>query len=82
MWNLSQSFYGQISKSQGSGESVDIHYWIGNASSQDEQAAAAIYITQLDEYMGGSPVQHREVQGFESPQFRSYFKSGLMWVKK
>ncbi|XP_037829188.1 villin-1 isoform X2 [Kryptolebias marmoratus] len=70
-----------ITKARGSGESVDIHYWIGKSSSQDEQASAAIYVTQLDEYLGGSPVQHREVQGFESPQFRSYFKSGLIYKK-
>uniref|UniRef100_A0A4W6DCN5 Villin like n=1 Tax=Lates calcarifer TaxID=8187 RepID=A0A4W6DCN5_LATCA len=61
--------------------SADIHYWIGNSSSQDEQGAAAIYVTQLDEYLGGSPVQHREVQGSESPRFRSYFKNGLIYKK-
>lgn len=61
-----------------SSHSTDIHYWIGNASSQDEQGAAAIYVTQMDETLGGSPVQHREVQANESPTFRSYFKNGLM----
>ncbi|XP_038584655.1 villin-1 isoform X3 [Micropterus salmoides] len=70
-----------ISDNKGSGQSADIHYWIGNASSQDEQGAAAIYVTQLDEYLGGSPVQHREVQGNESPRFRSYFKNGLIYKK-
>ncbi|KAM9839452.1 villin-1 [Aulostomus maculatus] len=65
----------------GSGQSADIHYWIGNTSSQDEQGAAAIYVTQLDEYLGGSPVQHREVQGSESPRFRGYFKNGLIYKK-
>lgn len=68
----------QISENKGSGQSADIHYWIGRASSQDEQGAAAIYVTQLDEYLGGTPVQHREVQENESPRFRSYFKNGLM----
>ncbi|MEQ2170531.1 hypothetical protein GOODEAATRI_001170 [Goodea atripinnis] len=51
-----------ISKNKGVGESIDIHYWIGNTSSQDEQASAAVYTTQLDEYLGGRPVQYREVE--------------------
>ncbi|XP_058620742.1 advillin isoform X2 [Onychostoma macrolepis] len=62
-------------------QSTDIHYWIGNASSQDEQGASAIYVTQLDECLGSSPVQHREVQGSESAKFKSYFKSGLIYKK-
>uniref|UniRef100_A0AAQ6AAM9 HP domain-containing protein n=1 Tax=Amphiprion ocellaris TaxID=80972 RepID=A0AAQ6AAM9_AMPOC len=62
-------------------QSIDIHYWIGKTSSQDEQGSAAIYVTQLDEFLGGSPVQHREVQGCESPRFRSYFKNGLIYKK-
>ncbi|KAK2886524.1 villin-1 isoform X1 [Channa argus] len=70
-----------ISEKKGSGQSADIHYWIGNTSSQDEQGAAAIYTTQLDEYLGGSPVQYREVQGNESARFRSYFKNGLVYKK-
>uniref|UniRef100_A0A8C3AQE4 Villin like n=1 Tax=Cyclopterus lumpus TaxID=8103 RepID=A0A8C3AQE4_CYCLU len=70
-----------VSTTLGSGQSADVHYWIGNSSSQDEQGAAAIYVTQLDEHLGGSPVQHREVQGNESPRFRSYFKNGLIYKK-
>uniref|UniRef100_A0A3B5A530 Villin like n=1 Tax=Stegastes partitus TaxID=144197 RepID=A0A3B5A530_9TELE len=61
--------------------SIDIHYWIGKTSSQDEQGCAAIYVTQLDEYLGGSPIQHREVQGWESPRFKSYFKNGLIYKR-
>lgn len=76
--SISVCGFHQISPNKDSGQSTDIHYWIGNSSSQDEQGAAAIYVTQLDEYLGGSPVQHREVQGNESPRFRSYFKNGLM----
>ncbi|KAI4888023.1 hypothetical protein NFI96_034695, partial [Prochilodus magdalenae] len=64
-----------------SSHSMDVHYWIGNSSSQDEQGAAAIYVTQLDEYLGGSPRQHREVQGYESPKFKGYFKSGIIYKK-
>ncbi|XP_041824658.1 villin-1 [Melanotaenia boesemani] len=70
-----------ISQNKGSVQRSDIHYWIGQSSSQDEQGAAAIYVTQLDEYLGGSPVQYREVQGWESAQFKSYFKSGLIYKK-
>ncbi|XP_036376713.1 advillin [Megalops cyprinoides] len=68
-------------ESNDSTHSVDIHYWIGNASSQDEQGAAAIYVTQLDEFLGGSPIQHREVQGCESSKFQSYFKNGIVYKK-
>ncbi|XP_061522541.1 villin-1 isoform X2 [Phycodurus eques] len=60
---------------------ADIHYWIGNTSSQDEQGAAAVYVTQLDEHLGGAPVQHREVQGHESARFRGYFKNGIIYKK-
>ncbi|XP_056155160.1 advillin [Lampris incognitus] len=70
-----------ISQNKSSGQSGDIHYWIGNSSSLDEQGAAAIFVTQLDEYLGGSPIQHREVQENESPRFRSYFKNGLIYKK-
>ncbi|CAL9698043.1 unnamed protein product [Knipowitschia caucasica] len=65
----------------GKGQSADVHYWIGNSSSQDEQGAAAIFVTQLDEHLGGSPIQHREVQCYESPRFKSYFRNGLIYKK-
>ncbi|KAM7005649.1 advillin [Tautogolabrus adspersus] len=61
--------------------SYDIHYWIGSQSSQDEQGAAAIYTIQLDEFLGTSPVQHREVQNHESDDFRGYFKQGIIYKK-
>lgn len=61
--------------------SFDVHYWIGNQSSQDEQGAAAILVTQLDNYLGGSPIQYREVQDCESVKFKSYFKNGIVYKK-
>ncbi|RXN14826.1 villin [Labeo rohita] len=70
-----------ISVSSSAAQSTDIHYWIGNTSSQDEQGAAAIYVTQLDGCLGGSPVQYREVQGSESVKFKSYFKNGIVYKK-
>ncbi|NXJ13969.1 VILI protein, partial [Odontophorus gujanensis] len=63
----------------GSSFSYDIHYWLGENSSQDEQGAAAIYTTQMDDYLGSVAVQHREVQGNESETFRAYFKQGLIY---
>ncbi|KAM5288964.1 advillin [Ctenodactylus gundi] len=61
--------------------SQNIHFWIGKDSSQDEQSCAAIYTTQLDDYLGGSPVQHRETQYHESDTFRGYFKQGIIYRK-
>ncbi|KAM9814016.1 advillin [Neosynchiropus ocellatus] len=57
----------------------EIHYWIGSQSSQDEQGAAAVYTIQLDEFLGSTPVQHREVQGHESDVFKGYFKHGIIY---
>lgn len=67
-------------RKSGSNFSYDIHYWLGKESSQDEQGAAAIYTTQMDDHLGSVAVQHREVQGHESETFRAYFKQGLVYV--
>ncbi|XP_051566056.1 villin-1-like [Myxocyprinus asiaticus] len=61
--------------------SYDIHYWLGKCTSQDEQGAAAIYTTQMDEHLGGVAVQHRETQGQESAIFQGYFKQGIIYKK-
>eukprot|EP00731_Ephydatia_muelleri_P013622 Em0007g932a len=53
----------------------DLHFWIGQYSTQDEYGTAAYKTVELDTLLDDKPIQHREVMGFESDLFKSYFST-------
>ena len=48
----------------------NLFFWLGEESEQAEQGIAAYKAVELDESLGGGPVQHREVMKYESVRMR------------
>jgi len=79
-FHVGDSFIVLRTKENNGRRSWDVHFWLGSETSQDESGAAALMTVELDDVLGGGPVQHREVQGEESQLFLSYFRSGVRYL--
>lgn len=58
-----------------------IHYWLGSNSSVDETTTASFKAIDLDDYLGGYPIQIREVQDNETDEFKAYFSSNIKYLE-
>jgi hypothetical protein len=66
---------------KGSSLQWNLHFWLGSETSQDESGVAAYKTVELDDYLGGGPIQYRECMEHESDLFMSYFKTqGLEYI--
>mmetsp|Transcript_47010 Transcript_47010/g.142354 ORF Transcript_47010/g.142354 Transcript_47010/m.142354 type:complete len:374 (-) Transcript_47010:170-1291(-) len=71
----------QTSKDEEGSFFWDVYFWIGSQSSQDEYGVAAYKANELDDLLGDAPVQHREVEGYESEEFMECFPKGVHYLE-
>ncbi|KAI5615806.1 capping protein (actin filament), gelsolin-like a, partial [Silurus asotus] len=60
-------------------EGVELHMWMGEESSRDEQCACAMLATQLLQFLRRDAVQHRQEQGHETDDFMKLFPNGVSY---
>uniref|UniRef100_UPI0037E949B7 scinderin like a n=1 Tax=Semicossyphus pulcher TaxID=241346 RepID=UPI0037E949B7 len=68
-----------LNTSRTSPPSYNLHSWIGAEASMDEKGCAAIFMTQMDDFLGGTPIQFSEFQNNESGVFMGYFRNGIRY---
>lgn len=59
----------------------DIHFWIGETSSQDEYGTAAYKTVELDAKLNDAAIQHREVMSHESDGFKKLFDGNIKYLE-
>jgi len=79
-FNVGDSYIVLSTRKTGSSFSWNVHFWLGEETTQDESGSAAMLAVELDDALGGAPTQHREVQENESQLFLSYFKTGVKYL--
>jgi len=79
-FNVGDSYIVLSTKKTGSSFSYNVHFWLGSETTQDESGSAAMLAVELDDSLGGLPVQYREVQEYESQKFLSYFSKGVKYL--
>ncbi|XP_058829411.1 gelsolin, cytoplasmic isoform X1 [Topomyia yanbarensis] len=60
------------------GHGYILYYWLGNESTTDEKAAAAMHTVRLDNELNGKAIQVRVTQGNEPRHFLKIFKGKLI----
>ncbi|CRL07521.1 CLUMA_CG020486, isoform A [Clunio marinus] len=61
--------------------SWEIYFWIGNATTLDKKACAAIHAVNLRNYLGARCRTIREEQGDESDEFLALFDSDIVYIE-
>lgn len=60
--------------------SWDLYFWLGKRTTQDEAGTAAYKTVELDDLLGGAPIEHREVQEHESSEFLKLFEGKIRYL--